>query len=371
MKVVQILPELSAGGVEGCVLELAAHLASGGHESIVISNGGRLVAGLETAGSRHLEMPVHRKALRTFLQVGKLRTVFKQERPDIVHVHSRVPATLAYLAWRGMDPATRPRLVTTVHGFYSVNAYSVIMTRGEQVIAVSESIRDYVLANYPKTDPAKLHVIHGGVDDTGAYPADFVPASEWLEKWSSAQPQLAGRIPLLMPARLTRWKGQADFIQLIAKLIGLGRPVHGLIVGEPHPSKLGYLDELKALGTTLGVSEHLSFLGHRSDLREIMAISALVYSLSTDPEAFGRVSLEALALGKPVVGYSHGGVAEQLNAIFPQGLVAVGNLNATLATTLHILDHRLKPAGIGPFTLRRTLEATTEIYQRLCDSPRS
>jgi glycosyltransferase involved in cell wall biosynthesis len=169
---------------------------------------------------------------------------------------------------------------------------------------------------------------------------------------------------------LTRLKGHADFIQLIAKLIGRGRSVHGLIVGGLHPSKRSYLDELKALGSTLGVSEHLSFLGHRSDLREIMAVSTLVYSLSKAPEAFGRVSLEALALGKPVVGYCHGGVAEQLNAIFPQGLVAVGDVDAALATTLDILDHRLKPAGIGQFTLRRTLDATTEIYQQLCNSPR-
>jgi glycosyltransferase involved in cell wall biosynthesis len=189
-----------------------------------------------------------------------------------------------------------------------------------------------------------------------------VPSADWLGKWQAAQPQLAGRLPLLMPARLTRWKGHADFIQLIAKLIGLGRPVHGLIVGEPHSSKLGYLDELKSLATQLGVRSHLTFLGHRSDLREIMAISSLVYSLSTDPEAFGRVSLEALALGRPVVGYDHGGVAEQLSHIFPAGRVPVGDVDAALTTSLQIIDQQLQPAGIGSFTLRRTLDATTEVY---------
>ncbi|MES2439034.1 MAG: glycosyltransferase family 4 protein [Verrucomicrobiota bacterium] len=370
MKVIQILPELNSGGVERGTLEVAAHLVAHGHESIVISNGGRLVADLENAGSRHLTMPVHRKALASLAQISALRNVFIRERPDIIHLRSRMPAWLAWLAWKSMDKRTRPRLVTTVHGFYSVNAYSAIMTRGESVITVSESVREYVLKNYPKTDPSKVRVIHRGVDETAVYPMDFTPSADWLGKWKEAQPELEGRIPLLMPARLTRWKGQVDFIELIAKLIKLGRPVHGLIVGEPHPKKLAFLDELKALAATRGVSDRLSFLGHRSDLREIMSVSTLVYSLSLDPEAFGRVSLEAMALGKPCVGYDHGGVAEQLAVIFPEGRVPVGDVEAALAATLEILDQHKKPASIGPFTLRRMLESTMDVYEKLLASPR-
>ncbi|MCB1133064.1 MAG: glycosyltransferase, partial [Verrucomicrobiae bacterium] len=133
MKVVQILPELNAGGVERGTLELAAFLVREGHESVVVSNGGRLVDALEKAGSRHVAMPVHRKNPLTLLQVSSMRRFLAEEKPDIVHVRSRVPAWVAWLAWRGMDPATRPRLVSTVHGFYSVNRYSAVMTRGERV----------------------------------------------------------------------------------------------------------------------------------------------------------------------------------------------------------------------------------------------
>lgn len=370
MKVIQILPELNSGGVERGTLEVAAHLVANGHESLVISNGGRLVEPLEKAGSRHFQMPVHRKALASLAQITALRKLFVREKPDIIHVRSRMPAWLAYLAWKSMDKRTRPRLVSTVHGFYSVNAYSAIMTKGESVITVSESVRDYVLKNYPKTDSGKIRVIHRGVDETAVYPAGFVPAADWLERWKSAQPELEGRIPLLMPARLTRWKGQVDFVALISRLIKLGRPVHGLIVGEPHPKKLAFLDELKALAESSGVSSHLSFLGHRSDLREIMAVSTLVYSLSLDPEAFGRVSLEAMALGRPVVAYNHGGVAEQLGVIFPDGLVPVEDLDAALAATLDILDHHKKPASVGPFTLKRMLDSTMEVYEKLLASPR-
>ena len=369
MKVLQILPELDSGGVERGTLEVAARLVEGGHESLVISNGGRLVAALENTGSRHILMPVHRKALASLAEIPRLRKLFATEKPDIIHVRSRLPAWLVWLAWKSMDRRTRPRLVTTVHGFYSVNGYSAVMTRGEAVIAVSESVLAYILKNYPKTDPAKLRVIHRGVDET-AYPAGFTPSADWLAAWNAAQPALAGRMPLLMPGRLTRWKGQEDFVRLVARMIALGQQVHGLIAGEPHPKKHAFLDELKALAASLGVAEHITFLGHRGDLREIMAISALVYSLSTDPEAFGRVSLEALALGKPVIAYDHGGVAEQLRVIFPQGLVKPGDLESAIDLTGKILKGRPTPLSIEAFTLNRMLDSTLDVYRTVLTHPR-
>lgn len=368
MKIIQILPELNAGGVERGTLEVAAHLVAHGHESLVISNGGGLVEELEKGGSRHLTMPVHRKALGSLRQISSLRDVFIREEPDLIHLRSRLPAWLAFLAWKTLNQRTRPRLVTTVHGFYSVNAYSAIMTKGESVIAVSESVQDYILKNYPKTNSRKLRVIHRGVDEL-LYPAGYVPPNEWLDKWKAANPEIESRIPLLLPGRLTRWKGQEDFIQMIARLVALGMPVQGLIVGGPHPKKMAFLDELKALATNLGIRERISFLGHRNDLKEIMAVSAIVYSMSLDPEAFGRVSLEALALGKPVIGYDHGGVAEQLRAIFPQGLIQVGDINRAIDLTREILDSRPLPSSIEEFSLARMLHSTFDVYQTLLNQP--
>lgn len=364
MKVIQILPELNAGGVERGTLEVAARLVAEGHESIVISNGGRMVEDLEKAGTRHFTMPVHRKALGSLTQVPMLRALFEAEKPDLIHLRSRLPAWLAFLAWKSMNHRTRPRLVTTVHGFYSVNAYSAVMTKGEAVIAVSESVRTYLARNYPKTDTSKIRVIHRGVDEK-AYPIGYQPPTEWLAEWRAAQPGLLDRTVLLMPGRLTRWKGQEDFLQLIAALAKHGTPVHGLIVGDPHPKKLAFLDELKALAESLGIADKVSFLGHRNDLREIMAVSDVVYSFSRDPEAFGRVSLEAMALGKPVIAYDHGGVAEQLKALFPQGLVAVGDVLRAIELTGKILTNRPKPLPIDAFTLDRMLDATLDVYQSL------
>lgn len=362
MKVLQILPELNSGGVERGTLEIAAHLVLAGHEALVVSNGGRLVNTLEKSGARHVALPVHKKRLGSLRQVRPLRRLLETERPDIVHIRSRVPGWLAWLALRKMDAATRPRLVSTMHGFYSVNAYSAIMTRGERVIAVSESVREYVLRNYPQVGAERVRVIHRGVAPE-EFPRGYRPSAEWLAEWRRAFPGLAGKRVLLMPGRMTRWKGQLDFIALIGELKRRGQAVHGLIVGETHPKKRAFLDELKAEVAARGLEREVSFLGHRPDVRDVMAVSDVVYSLSRDPEAFGRVSLEAAALGRPVIGYEHGGVAEQLRVLLPEGLVPVGEAAALVATTERFLVAPPEPALVAaPFTQAAMGAATLAVY---------
>lgn len=367
MKVIQILPELNAGGVERGTLEVGKYLVEHGHESIVVSNGGRLVAQLEAEGSRHITLPVHRKRLSSLKQVNILRQLFEAEKPEILHLRSRLPAWLAYLGWRKMDPATRPRLVTTVHGFYSVNAYSAIMTRGERVICVSESVKDYVLKNYPKVPTEKLTVIHRGVDPK-EYPYGYKPAEEWLAKWKQDYPQLEGKYVVTLPGRITRWKGQLDFIKVIEALKSREIPVHGLIVGDPHPKKMEFFEEVKREIVERKLQDTITRVGHRSDLREIMSVSNAIVSLSTDPEAFGRVSLEALAIGKPVAGYAHGGVAEQLDALLPEGRIPVGRPGAMAARLAEWHQNPPSPSRDNPYTLENMLHGTIGVYERLTES---
>ncbi len=367
MKVIQILPELNAGGVECCVMEVADYLARAGHQSIVISNGGRMVNELQSTGSRHIQLPVHRKSLASLMQVRALRKLLTREHPDILHAHSRVPAWLAWLAWRGMDPATRPRWVTTVHGFYSTNPYSAIMTRGERVIAVSASVRQYINENYPAARPSSIRTILHGIDPQ-SYQVGFEPSDAWLDAWSTAHPGLAGKHVLLLPGRLTRLKGHDDFLWLIAALKHAGIPVHGLIAGDTHPKKRAYLADLHARAATLDIADQVTFLGHRSDIREIMAVSDLVCALSQQPESFGRTVLEAIALGKPVAGYACGGVGELLDTLFPAGRVPLAHRDQLLATTRTILQTRPRPLPVtAPFTLNAMCHSTVGVYQELLD----
>src|SRR5574340_1156848 len=135
LTVLQLLPALESGGVERGTLEVADALVQRGHRALVMSGGGRLVAPLTKLGAEHYTWPIGVKSPRTLLLVGKLRRFLIEQRVDIVHARSRVPAWIACLAWRGMDLATRPRFVTTVHGMYGVNRYSRVMTRGGGFIA--------------------------------------------------------------------------------------------------------------------------------------------------------------------------------------------------------------------------------------------
>jgi glycosyltransferase involved in cell wall biosynthesis len=370
MKVLQILPELNAGGVERVVMVLSDHLMTNGHQSVVVSNGGRLVPVLEKSGAGHITLPVHRKSLASLFQVRSLRCILEQERADILHIHSRVPGWIAWLAWRKMKPQSRPRLVSTVHGFYSVNAYSAIMTRGERVIAVSECIRDYVREKFPRTPAERVCLVRHGIDPQNSL-RGFQPDVGWRAEWQNEFPQFTGKQLLVLPGRITRLKGHEDFLKLVAALRPTHPQVHGVIVGDTHPRKRAYLGELQQLVTQLGLSNDITFVGHRADLREVLAVSDLTFSLSTSPESFGLTTLEALALGRPVVGYDHGGVGELLRELFPAGRVPVRDEAALLATTQQLLVLHPTPAVVKePFTLDAMCCGTLDVYRELLQSSR-
>lgn len=364
LTVLQVLPALESGGVERGTLEVAAELVRRGHRSLVMSGGGRLVEPLERAGSRHLQWPIGRKSLRTLGLVRPLRRLLEQERVDIVHVRSRVPGWIVWRALQGMAPESRPALVTTVHGPYSKPWYSVVMVRGARIIAVSETIRDYIRANYPRVDMGRVRVIHRGVD-RGEFPFGYRPPEAWLADWQRAHPGLAGRFVITLPARVTRWKGQEDFIRVITLLKGREIPVHGLVIGGYDQRRKEFAVELQRKVADAGLVDDISFLGHRGDLKEIMAVSHAVLSLSREPEAFGRTTIEALSLGVPVAGYAHGGVAEQLGAVLPEGLVPVGNIDEMADRLEHWWCSPPQVPHEHPFTLERMLNDTLQVYESL------
>lgn len=362
LTVLQALPALESGGVERGTLEVSRALVAAGHRSIVLSAGGRLVDQLQREGGEHITWPVGHKSLLTLGWVRPLRRLLAREGVHILHARSRMPAWVAWLAWRRMDPAHRPRFVTTVHGLYSVNAYSAVMTKGEKVIAVSQTIRDYILENYSGVDPARVELIFRGVDPA-EFPHGHRPTAEWLAAWQAQYPQLAGKRILTLPGRITRLKGHEDFIRLIGRLLADGLPVHGLIVGGAEVKKRRYLEELRTMVAAQGLAAHITFTGQRGDLREIMAMSDLVLSLSTQPESFGRTVLEALSLGVPVVGYNHGGVGEILSRLFPQGVVLPGNATILADTVTHQLTQLTPIQNAGIFSLQNMTTATLKLYQ--------
>ena len=362
LRVAQILPALESGGVERGTLEVADALVAQGHRSYVISTGGRLVEQLQRSGSTHVNLPVKNKSPLTLLTIPKLRRWLAENPVDIVHARSRVPAWIAWFALRGMSAHNRPHFITTCHGRHSVNRYSAIMARGEKVIAVSQFIKDYLISNYAVPEE-RIALILRGVS-SAEFPYKYQPTEEWIGAWRNTYPQLQDAPVLTLAGRLTRLKGHEAFIRLIASLNKAGSKTYGLIVGGEDPKRLAYAREIRELAAKLA-GDRVVFTGIRSDIRDIYAASDIVYSLSSKPESFGRTVLEAIKLGRPVIGYDHGGVSEILRDTFPQGLVRAFDNDALEQQTRLILQQRPTIAPTAAFDIRTTLDKTLSLYRSL------
>jgi len=336
-------------------------LVKAGHSSTVISNGGRMVAQLEAEGSRHITLPVHRKSPRSLALVWRLRSILASRRFDVVHPRSRMPAWLVFLAWRKLPPEGRAHLVTTVHGLYTVNAYSAVMTKGERVIAISQTVRDYLTEHYPAVSD-RVRVIYRGVDPA-EFPLGYTPSQAWLEAWFREFPGLEGKELLIFPARLTRWKGQRAYLEMLARISN--PDVHGVVVGESAANKGAYLKELQSLAAELEIEDRVTFTGYRSDVREVMSIASVVFNLSEHGEPFGRTMVEAMSMGVPVVAWDYGGAKESLGRLFPRGLVTPHDMDALVETVEEVLETQVKPLRNEHFLEDTMTRETIALYEAL------
>lgn len=362
MKVMQLLPELNSGGVERGTLEIARALVAQGHQSLVVSNGGRLVSQLEAEGSTHLTLPIHKKSLSSLWQIRPLRQLIEEHQPDIVHVRSRVPAWLTHFALRKIPANKRPHLISTVHGFYSVNRYSAIMTQAEKVIAVSDSVVKYITDHYKNCPPQDIVRIYRGIDPA-AFPHNYQPSAQWFNQVFNDFPELENKFLLCLPGRITRLKGHESLIELMQQLHSQYPQLHAVVVGGADVKKQAYLSELQNTIQSKGLADKITFVGHRSDIREWLAFSDIVLSLSNQAETFGRTALEALSVGTPVIGWNRGGVAEILSHVYPQGLVEAENEKALLETVKHHIEQPQTVAPVTMFSLKDMCDQTLELYQ--------
>lgn len=367
--VAQVLPELQSGGVERDTLELAEYLVEQGHQSLVISGGGRLVAQLEAAGSEHIKMDLGKKSPASLAYILPLRRLLRERRVNILHLRSRMPAWIAYLAWKSLAPKLRPRLVTTFHGFYSVNRYSAIMTKGEKVIAVSRVIADHIRENY-QVPEQRVELIHDGVNTITFSPEAVSPQRVAALKRQWQLPE-AGPI-IMLPGRITRLKGHDIFLQSLAQIKEL--PWQAICVGdtEDNPEYAGQLLQLTA---SLGLDQRVKFVGHCSEMPAALLLADLVVSAtSTAAEAFGLTTVEAGAMGRAVIATAHGGSLETVLPGKTGWLVEPNNpaaLAAAIKEALSDADRRQKLGAAGrewinrDFTTARMCAKSLNLYQQL------
>ena len=307
-KVLQVLPALGRGGAERGAVDVAIAIAEAAGRSVVASQGGPLERELARSDIEHVTLPLASK--NPFVMnrnISYLKRVIEHFDIDVVHARSRAPAWSAYAAAR----QSGVQFVTTFHGTYNLGGtikrhYNAIMTRGDRVIANSYFTAEHIRSHYPM-NPARLRIIPRGIDV-----AQFDPASVSAERvvGLATSWRLPEAVPLIMlPGRLTRWKGQAVLIDALAHLGDLDFVC--AIVGSA-AGNWSYRNELKRKIDQLGLADRVFLRDHCDDMPAAYILADVVVSASTDPEAFGRVVAEAQALGCPVVASNHGGTPEQL-----------------------------------------------------------
>jgi glycosyltransferase involved in cell wall biosynthesis len=311
LSVLQVTPALDAGGVERTTIEIAEAIIGAGGRALVASRGGRLESELLAAGGELAPMPVDSKnPFQMWLNGRRLAKLARARGVGLIHARSRAPAWSALWAARHL----RIPFVTTYHGVYNAKSklkrfYNSVMARGDLIIANSEYTRQHVIAEH-KANPANVVAIPRGADL-----ARFDPEKITLERLAKVRAQFSltendERFVVLLPARLTRWKGQTVFVEAAARVLE-HRPNSAVFVmaGDPQ-GRDAFVRELSDLAGARGIAEAVRVPGHVTDMPAALCASDIAVFPSTDPEAFGRGAVEAQAMGVPVIVAAHGGLTE-------------------------------------------------------------
>lgn len=369
--VLQVLPAMNSGGVERGTVEIARALKAAGWKAVVASSGGVMVPQVAYSGATHIEIPTlkSKNPLTIWRNIARLKKIILEQGVNIVHARSRAPAWAAFFAAR----ATGCQFVTTFHGTYGAQnyfkrAYNRIMTRGDRVIAISHFIADHIAETY-EVAGEHVRIIHRGVDLN-----HFNPDKVNAERLSSLSKEwrLPEDLPLILfPGRLTRWKGQNVFLKSLAALPH--RHFFCILLGDDseHPT---YRAELEKLITSSNLEGHVRIAHHTALMNEAYTLARLVVATSLDPEAFGRVPIEAHALGKPVIATNHGGACETVIHGITGWLVEPGNeeeLTRTLDFALNLTPEeqdsmrRVALERAQSFSAAEMCRKTLDVYREL------
>ena len=306
----QVLPALVTGGVERGTVDMAVAQVKAGWRALVASSGGPMVRELDRAGAEHIVLPLDTK--NPFIirrNAARLADLIRLEAVDLVHARSRAPG---WSAWQASRTTGTP-MITTFHGVYGLGLlglkrrYNRVMTLGKRVIAISYFIRDHLIEQYAVA-PELIRVIHRGVDTATLDPNGVSPNRliQLTTRWRLPDD---GRV-IMLPGRLTSWKGHMLLIDALAELTRRGRRnLRCLMIGQDQ-GRTRYHAAVLAHAATRGVDGAVQIIADCNDMPAAYMATDVVVSASTRPEAFGRVVAEAQAMGRPVVAPDHGAAPE-------------------------------------------------------------
>ena len=375
--ILQILPGLESGGVERGTIEITAAIRDAGMIPLVASSGGPLVPHIAHAGGEHITLPLKSKNPLIIKKNAKaLAALIRSRNVSIIHARSRAPAWAAYYAAK----ETGVHFMTTFHGIYGIeNAfkkrYSGIMARGERIIAISNFVREHIIATYG-TDPAIIRTIPRGVDFATFDEKRIVP--ENLASLTRLWRLPEDNTPIIFcPGRISRIKGQHVLIAALAAIREL--PFLCIIAGKDDGHE-DYRIELQQQIIASGLEGKVRLADSTNAMNEAYMLSNLVVVPSIQAEAFGRVAIEAQAMGRAVVATDHGGARE---TIIPNetGYLVPPNDAATMAeairfalnrdeATVEAMGDYAKQHVRAHFTSDKMKAATIAVYRELLDAPK-
>ncbi|MFM9939691.1 MAG: glycosyltransferase [Hyphomicrobiaceae bacterium] len=380
--ILQIIPRLDTGGAELSAIEITAAIVRAGGRALVATEGGRMADRITSIGGTLIPFAAATKnPIRIVTNASELRRLIAAQAIDLLHARSRAPAWSALLAAR----RAKVPFVTTYHGAYGENGqlkrlYNSVMVRADRVIANSGFTADLIRQRY-RTDPARITVIHRGVDIAAFDPARIAPdrVAALRRQWS-----IPDQRPIILQAgRLTDWKGQRVTIEAIDRLHQSGRlgPVAMVFAGDDQ-GRDGYADMLRREVHNRGLDAVVHFAGHVSDMAAAFVAAHVAVIASTKPEAFGRTATEAQAMGCPVIATDIGAPRETVLAagVLPPGtetgwlvppsdpVALAAGIAAALAlsqASREALGKRARRNVEANFTLEAMQRSTLAVYDSL------
>lgn len=367
MRILQILPSLDDGGVERGTVDSHRLYLAAGHESWVISAGGKRVQELLQAGGHHVTLDVKSKnPLTAPLRMFALRRALRQIRPDIIHFRSRVPGWLTLWANRAKD--LRIPVVSTLHGLNHPCFYSSVMMRARKVIAVSTVGKQFILQHYPWVQEKNIKIIPRGVEVERFDPKKINTA--WIDAFK-AEHHLEGKFIATAIGRVSALKGIDTLVRAIGRLRDRLPQAVALIVGGPQKNQEHVFEDLKALAKELKIEDRVLLVGSQREIPEIASLSDVVCSCNVrKPESFGRTVAEALAMETPVIAAAHGGVLDIIREGKDGHLYPPGDDEALAKAIEAIANERptnLREHILECFTAERMVNETLRLYKEVLE----
>jgi glycosyltransferase involved in cell wall biosynthesis len=374
--ILQVLPALDQGGVERGTIEMAEAITLAGGQALVASAGGRLESRLRHVGGRHILLPhaSSRSPLHVARNARALEQIIRAQGVTLVHARSRAPAWAARLAcrWTGVP------LVTTWHGDHAARfgfkkLYNAVLASGDRVIAISAHIARRLVEEY-HVGRDRLRTIPRGADIRQFSP-DYVSGQrvhDLAEQW---------RVPpdapvILMPGRLTSWKGQALVLEALGQIAATRPDLTWRCVLTGSDSRGGrYARALAEQAAQAGLTDRIRFAGHCDDMPAAIAMACMVLAPSLRPEPFGRVVVEAQAMAKPVIVARHGGAVETVQdgetglAITPGSATELADAIETVLDSPEearaFMGNKARQAVLAHYTTQAMQYATLAVYDEL------